>query len=110
MSKPSTALRIGLVVALCAGTPSGGGCGCGGRGRAVSDGGHSADGAAFTRLDGSQVLGARPDAAGDAEDDGVVVGAAGDIACAGCAQGATADVLHQLLETRRMVAVLPLGG
>ena len=35
--------------------------------------------------------------------------AAGDIGCAGCAQGATADLLDDLLRADRMAAVLPLG-
>jgi hypothetical protein len=41
--------------------------------------------------------------------DGAVIAAAGDIACAGCAQGATADLLEQLLRSNHLAAVLPLG-
>jgi hypothetical protein len=54
-------------------------------------------------------MGTGLDANGGAEDAGVVIAAAGDIACTGCAQGATADLLDDLLKTRGMVAVLPLG-
>jgi hypothetical protein len=39
----------------------------------------------------------------------VVIAAAGDIACAGCAQSATADLLDGLLRTQGLAAILPLG-
>jgi len=39
----------------------------------------------------------------------VRVVAAGDIACNGCAQGATADLIDQLVSTDRLAAVLVLG-
>jgi hypothetical protein len=60
-------------------------------------------------LDGSTAAGGGSDPAGDAQRDGVVIAAAGDIACGGCAQGATADLLDDLLQTDRMAALLPLG-
>src|SRR5437763_321855 len=86
MLKPSVVLRIGVVGVVCAGASSHIGCGCSGRARAGSDGGRSIDGAAVTRLNGSTARDAGPDAAADAGDQGVVVAAAGDIACGGCAQ------------------------
>jgi len=69
--------------------------------------GHAADAAAVTGADGGAATGTGPDGGG--ADTGVVIAAAGDIACAGGAQGATADQLDDLLQTRGMVAVLPLG-
>jgi hypothetical protein len=60
-------------------------------------------------LDGSMAGKGRSDAGGDAQGDGVVIAAAGDIGCGGCAQGATADLLDDLLQTDRMAALLPLG-
>jgi hypothetical protein len=112
MPKPSTVLRIGVVAVLCAGASFDGGCGCSPRARAMNGGGRSADAAAVTQFDGPAAVGTGADAGGDDGDDGgdgVVIAAAGDIACAGCAQGATANLLDQLLQTRRMAAVLPLG-
>lgn len=97
MPNPSTALRIGVLAAACAGSSLNNGCERTGRAGPVTDR-PAADAAAVTRSDGSM-----------ADDDGVVIAAAGDIACAGCAQGATSDQLDELLQTARMVAVLPLG-
>ena len=91
MPKPSTALRIGVVAAVCAGASSHAGFGC-------TAGPRAADASAVTELDGPT-----EDALG------VVIAAAGDIGCAGCAQGATADLLDDLLQNDRMAAVLPLG-
>src|SRR3954466_10690285 len=102
MAKRWTALRIGVVAALYAGALSDGGCGCTARSRA-------ADASAVTGLDGSMAAGSGSDWVRDAAGDAVVIAAAGDIACRGWAQGATADLLDGLLQTGRMVAVLPLG-
>jgi acid phosphatase type 7 len=113
MLKPSVVLRIGVIGVLCAGASSHMGCGCSARARAGSDGGHSIDGAAVTRLNGSTPRDSGPDGAGgagrDAGGEGVVVAAAGDIACGGCAQDATAGLLENLLQTQRLAAVLPIG-
>jgi hypothetical protein len=108
MPTSSTAQRIGVVIVLWAGASWDGGCGCTGGARALTDHGRSADAAAVTRFNGSTPPGTGPDAQ-DAAGDGVVVAAAGDIACAGCAQGATADLLDGMLQTTGMAAVLPLG-
>jgi hypothetical protein len=40
---------------------------------------------------------------------GVVIATAGDIACANCAQSATADLLDGLVKTQGLAALLPLG-
>jgi hypothetical protein len=107
---PSTTLRIGaFVAALCVGAQLGGGCGRAARARAGRDGGGAVDAVAATGPDGSTAAGTGPDAAGAAPAAGLVIAAAGDIACAGCAQDATADLLDQLLQSRGVVAVLPLG-
>jgi hypothetical protein len=103
MAKPSIAVRIGVVVALGAGGSVGGDFGCSARARAVSGSARATDAAG---LEGGTA--AEPDAGAGAPD-GVVIGAAGDIACAGCGQSSTADLLDDLLRTRRMAAVLPLG-
>src|SRR3954463_14750513 len=86
MPKPSTAWRIGVVAAICAGASWNGGCGCTESPRAATNG---------LPTDGAAVTGS----AGDAQGEGVVIAAAGDIACGGCAQGATADLLDDLLQT-----------
>jgi acid phosphatase type 7 len=110
MLKPTVVLRIGVVAVLCAGASSHMGCGCSGRARAGSDGGgHSIDAAAVSRLNGSTARDAGPDAVADAGPPGVVVAAAGDIACGGCSQEATAGLLENLLQTQGLVAVLPIG-
>jgi hypothetical protein len=100
MSKPSLVLRIGAVAVLGAAAAVDGDGGC------SASRGRSADATAVTQADAGGSASSGP---GDAGDEGVVIAAAGDIACAGCAQGATADLLDQLLQTRRMAAVLPLG-
>jgi hypothetical protein len=107
MLKPSTALRISVVTILCAGASVG--CGCSARAQAGSDAGRPGDGGAVTGIDGSAAVSTGSDSTAGAGGDGVVIGAAGDIACAGGAQGATADLLDDLLRTRGMVALLPLG-
>jgi hypothetical protein len=107
MAKPSAALRIGVITVLCAGASFDDGCSA--RARPMNAGGLSPGDAAATPVDGSTTADAEPDAAGDPEGEGAVIAAAGDIACAGCAQGATADLLDHLLQTRHMVALLPLG-
>ncbi|HXU01657.1 MAG TPA: metallophosphoesterase [Polyangia bacterium] len=61
----------------------------------------ASDAAAVTGADASIAAGHGPDS--------VVIAAAGDIACGGCEQGATADLLDQLLQSRHIAAVLPLG-
>ena len=109
MRKPLTALRIGAVAVACVAMFLDGASGCAARARAVSDGARSADAGAVTGPDGSTPAGGGPNAAGDAQGGGAVVAAAGDIACAGCAQAATAALLDQLLQSRGVVALLPLG-
>jgi hypothetical protein len=110
MLKSTVVLRIGVVGVLCAGASSDIGCGCSSsRARAGSDGGHAMDAATVSRLNGSAPRDAGPDAAPDAGAEGVVVAAAGDIACGGCAQDATAGLLENLLQTRSLAAVLPIG-
>jgi hypothetical protein len=101
MPNGSTALRIGAVIALFgAEVPV---WGCGQQVRAISDSGLSSEGGATPGRD------AGPERGTGAGDDGVAIAAAGDIACARCAQGATADLLDQLLAAQRLGAVLPLG-
>jgi hypothetical protein len=63
------------------------------------DGSRSGDGAA----EGASTSNA---ASGDG---GLAVAAAGDIACASCAQAATADLLDGLLPSKKIAALLPLG-
>jgi len=110
MPKPSTALRIGAVIVFGA-LGSSDGCGCHAGENAVNDGGQSTETGAVNGIDGPAAAASDtgPGATGDGGDDGVVVASAGDIACASCAQTATADLLDQLLGSRRMLGVLPLG-
>jgi len=93
------ALRIGVVIALGGATSIGG---CGQQARVISDSGLSSDAGAVAGGDGGPDTGA-------GRNEGVAIATAGDIACAGCAQDATADLLEELLATQHLAAVLPLG-
>jgi hypothetical protein len=95
MPTRSSVFRFGVVTILCAAAPLDGDSGCSARAGRVMDA------AAVTQSDGAATT--------DASADGTVIATAGDIACAGCAQAATADLLEQLLQTRHLAAVLPLG-
>jgi hypothetical protein len=100
-------MRIGIVVGLLVASSSDGGCGCADRTRGVVHGAQLAD-APVAREAGAVEVGAtasEPAAAAT----GVVIAAAGDIACASCAQAATADLLDGLLASHGVAAVLPLG-
>jgi hypothetical protein len=96
MPKPSPASRIGVIVVLCTGAAITGSCDRNAHTSAVT-------------ADAAAGVGPGSDARGDTGGEGVVVAAAGDIACGGCEQNGTADLLDDLLQTRGLAAVLPLG-
>ena len=99
---PSNAVMMGLTAAVL-----GAGCQCVDPDLQRAQGQFIAD-AAHNRVAPDVGAGGRPASDGGGTT-GVVIAAAGDIACATCAQGATADLLDGLLRTRGLAALLPLG-
>ncbi len=117
MLRPAEATRIAIAVGLVVAASSDGGCGCSDRRTGVVHGAQLTDAeppvvrdaAAPVVRDAGPAEVAAIDAVPDATAAGILIAAAGDIACASCAQAATADLLDGLLTSHGIAAVLPLG-